>query len=141
MTNYSKISRSISKTLSANDTGITGAHQAGMHIPKTEGILKFFPPLGNTIKNPRILLKFIDDDGKLWEFAFIYYNNIFFGGTRNEFRLTRMTNYISSNNLKPGDELIFCYQEDGIGKVSYKRQVQQVSGKLRLGNEWKVIHI
>ena len=37
--------RSISKILSANDTGETGGHQAGILVPKQEEILSFFPPL------------------------------------------------------------------------------------------------
>ena len=78
-----KIVDVIEKTLSRNDTGETGSHQAGIAIPKKKGILSFFPDLDNKIKNPRILLNFTDSSGKLWEFSFIYYNNKYFDGTRN----------------------------------------------------------
>ena len=68
----------ISKILSANDTGDTGAHQAGILVPKNREILGFFPPLDNSEKNPRYHLPFYDDSDTKWEFAFIYYNNRFF---------------------------------------------------------------
>ena len=40
----------ISKVLSANDTGETGGHQAGILIPKSEIILSFFPKLSSAKK-------------------------------------------------------------------------------------------
>src|SRR5690349_3215959 len=96
----------IIKELSANDTGDTGGHQAGILVPKEPRILSFFPQLDGTTKNPRHHLIFHDDDGGRWEFAFIYYNNRYFDGTRNEYRLTRMTPYLRGNGLKPGDHVI-----------------------------------
>ena len=134
-------SGSISKILSANDTGDTGAHQAGILVPKLIEILSFFPTLDKNEKNPRAMLTFTDENGSFWEFAFIYYNNRFFGGTRNEYRLTRMTKYFKENNLKPGDELILKNENGLIRKVSYKRAQQQTSGKLKLSTEWKVISL
>ena len=71
----------ISKVLSANDTGETGGHQAGILIPKSEIILSFFPKLSSAKKNPRVSIKFYDNYDKEWQFNFIYYNNKFFGGT------------------------------------------------------------
>jgi len=41
----------IKKVLSANDSGETGGHQAGILIPKNQDILSFFPVLGNSEKN------------------------------------------------------------------------------------------
>lgn len=134
----------ISKVLSANDTGDTGGHQAGILVPKDPEILGFFPPLDNTEKNPRCHLPFFDESGTRWEFAFIYYNNRFFGGTRNEFRLTRMTPYMRLNALKPGDEIILEKDGDGRRYIRYKRRHgagMGADGVLRLGSEWKVIEI
>ena len=34
--------KAISKILSSNDIGLTGTHQAGIHVPKEENILSFF---------------------------------------------------------------------------------------------------
>ena len=74
----------ISKVLSANDTGETGGHQAGILIPKTSRVVAFFPRLDPSEYNPRCHLFFEDAAAERWEFAFIYYNNSLHGrGTRN----------------------------------------------------------
>ena len=134
---------SIAKTLSANDTGETGGHQAGILVPRDPEILSFFPPLSDDEKNPRVHLLFRDPAGETWEFAFIYYNNRFFGGTRNEYRLTRMTKFIRAHNLREGDELILRRTPDGKRHVEYQRQrrngIVSEPGVLRLGSSWKVI--
>jgi hypothetical protein len=142
-------SRNITKKLSANDVGATGAHQAGILIPKNEDLLSFFPSLEKELKNPRVHIKFIDQSGYEWTFAFIYYNNKGFGGTRNEYRLTRMTNYINSNLLKEGDEIEFAYNTiTDVYSVSFTREEKTMSGGnlsedgvLRIGTSWKVINI
>ncbi len=133
---------SISKVLSANDTGETGGHQAGMLIPKTGDILSFFPQLGNETKNPRAKLRFLDNSNEAWDFMFIYYNNKFFNGTRNEFRLTGMTAFIRQNNLKAGDKIILTREEDGSRLIKLERaeQVESVN-ILKLGSSWKVVKI
>ena len=140
----SRKTRAITKILSANNTGETGAHQAGILVPKEPEILDFFPPLGKTEKNPRYNLPFYDDSETRWEFAFIYYNNRFFGGTRNEFRLTRMTPYMKINGLKPGDELTLEHGSEGKRYVRFKRARASgmgADGILRLGFSWKVLEI
>lgn len=135
----------IIKTLSANDTGDTGAHQAGILVPKEPRILSFFPRLDERMKNPRHHLVFRDDDGGRWEFAFIYYNNLYFGGTRNEYRLTRMTPFMRQNGLKPGDHVILR-RDPEITRwwVTYRRASRlewTASGALRLGTTWKEIKL
>lgn len=132
----------ISKLLSANDTGETGGHQAGILVPKEKEILNFFPSLNRQEKNPRVHLFFTDEMGTKWEFAFIYYNNRFFGGTRNEYRLTRMTPFINAHNLVQGDEIFFRKTGDGIRSVSYQRKAESKKderGVLRLGSGWKIV--
>lgn len=136
--------RAITKILSANDTGETGGHQAGILVPKEPDILGFFPSLGKSEKNPRYHLPFYDDSETRWEFAFIYYNNRFFGGTRNEFRLTRMTPYIRMNGLQAGDELMLEHDDAGKRYVKYKRARASgmgADGILRLGSSWKILEI
>jgi hypothetical protein len=132
----------ISKTLSANDTGDTGGHQAGILVPKDPEILSFFPPLDAEEQNPRCLLNFVDESGHFWEFAFIYYNNRLFGGTRNEYRLTRMTKYIRDAGLVPGDEVQLTRDTDGRYSVAYQRRRQpqrSATGALKLGSGWRVV--
>ena len=132
----------ISKLLSSNDTGETGGHQAGILVPREPGLLAFFPRLGTEEKNPRAHLNFRDPSGNTWEFAFIYYNNSFFGGTRNEYRLTRMTGFIRAHSLRTGDTLILRRLDDGTRQVEYERQrgsARIENGVLRLGSSWKIV--
>jgi len=134
----------ITKELSPNDAGETQSHQAGMLIPKDPRILGFFPLLDKAKHNPRCHLFFEDEGAGMWEFAFIYYNNALFGGTRNEYRLTRMTKYIKASGLVSGDEIEFNCDNNGNYKVSYRRQEQvnvSESGVLKLGSGWKIIQL
>ncbi|MDS7721629.1 type II restriction endonuclease [Pantoea ananatis] len=79
------------KRLSANDTGATGGHQVGLYIPS--GIVeKLFPSINNTRDlNPSVFLTahVSSHDCPDSEARAIYYNNRYFGGTRNEKRITR----------------------------------------------------
>lgn len=133
--------RVITKVLSLNDTAETGAHQAGILVPKRPEILAFFPDLDGGRKNPRVTLRFTDPAGTEWDFAFIYYNNRFFGGTRNEYRLTRMTPFLRSHGLRAGDTLILKCDKAGRRWIAYDRQgARRVSERrLSLGHGWKVI--
>lgn len=132
----------IVKTLSANDTGETGGHQAGILVPKDPALLSFFPRLDPSAYNPRVHLRFVDDGGAFWTFAFIYYNNAMFDGTRNEYRLTRMTKYIRQAGLAVGDEVILSRNGDHY-RVSHSRrqQAQITGGVLQLGANWRVIQL
>ena len=138
------LTRSISKMLSANDVGDTGGHQAGILVPKNPDILSFFPSLDKTTKNPRSFLTFLDDSEESWRLSFIYYNNKFFGGTRNEYRLTRMTPYMRENALQCGDELFLERYSDGLLRIRFERRSDggvREDGVLQLGSSWKVIAI
>ncbi|MCE5280354.1 MAG: EcoRII N-terminal effector-binding domain-containing protein [Planctomycetaceae bacterium] len=134
----------ITKILSRNDTGETGGHQAGILVPRNLQVLSFFPSLDRATKNPRHLLLFTDTLGESWSFAFIYYNNTFFGGTRNEYRLTRMTPYLRSRNLKAGDRITLRRDTNGQYTIECTQQHQSRRGSdgvLHLGTGWKVIRI
>jgi hypothetical protein len=131
----------ITKEMSRNDSGETGGHQAGILIPKDDCILAFFPELNPREKNPRHHIVFLDPVGERWTFAFIYYNNRFFGGTRNEYRLTCMTPFIRSHNLKAGDRLTL-HRVGHAYRITYRRVgEQEASGILKLGTTWKVVPI
>jgi len=134
----------IRKILSPNDTGETATHQAGILVPKTGGVLEFFPALQKQVKNPRCTLVFLDEDQVTkWSFEFIYYNGKFFGGTRNEYRLTGMTAYIRSRNLKSGDAIELSRDEHGRLHIRAQtsRAVSDEEGVLKLAPGWKVIRI
>lgn len=134
-------SYAVEKILSANDTGETGAHMAGILIPKEERILSFFPSLDTSVKNPRQVLDFTDEAGEMWSFPFIYYNNKFFGGTRNEYRLTGMTRFLRQYCLKAGDRLRFV--RDGSRNLEVfviRRDLPRRKEPIQLGG-WRVIKI
>ncbi len=132
---------SVAKILSPNDCGITGTHQAGILVPKQSELLDFFPSLDAAEYNPRKTVRCRDQADKLWQFAFIYYNNRLFGGTRNEYRLTRMTRFIREAGLKPGDKVLFSKLEPDEYAIRYQRagaRKFQESG-LVLGNNWIIL--
>ena len=132
----------VEKELSENDTGETGTHQAGILIPKgDQHILSFFPALSKNIKNPRAVVDLLDDTGKVWSFNFIYYNGKFHGGTRNEYRLTGLTEFIRTFNLKAGDTIIFEKVSERQSRIRYRRKDQpSKEGVVRLGlGSWRVI--
>jgi len=101
-------SRRFEKTLTANDTGESATHQAGIHIPKSEEeLLQFLPFLDPGVKNPDIWIEFVDETGAEWTFRYVYYNNRLHdeGGTRNEYRLTHTTQFFRAVGAASGDVL------------------------------------
>ena len=136
--------RTIVKLLSANDTGETGGHQAGILVPRDEDLLSFFPKLNRNERNPRAHIHFTDQAGDEWGFAFIYYNNRFFGGTRNEYRLTRMTRYIRESGLVTGDEILLTRSASGDYTIGFRRHraaEPESRDVVRLTGGWRIIDI
>jgi len=135
----------VEKVLSANDTGETGGHQAGLLIPKDVLTLEFFPHLDPSTKNPRCVMDLRDAAGDEWSFNFIYYNNKLFGGTRNEYRITCMTEFIRRYSLKEGDVVIFKKTMGHFYEISYRRKNEPIKNNadgskvLRLSGNWVVI--
>jgi type II restriction enzyme len=72
------------KFLSANDTGVTGGHQAGIYIAKTAIQILFDTP-GIRGENKDRFVKILWQGDFVTESRFIYYGT----GTRNEYRITR----------------------------------------------------
>lgn len=101
------MSKSFSKTLSANDVGATGGHQGGILIPKSENdLLSILPFLDPEIKNPDAWIDCIDEAGVARRFRFVYYNNKLHDecGTRNEYRITYMTGYFKEMCALEGEQ-------------------------------------
>ena len=71
------------KFLSGNDTGLTGAHQAGIYISKPSIPILFDTP-GEKGSNKEKWVKVRWQDGSVTDTRFIYYGQ----GTRNEYRIT-----------------------------------------------------
>ena len=100
------LEQSFSKLLTSNDTGASGGHQVGIHIPKSEvQLISFLPRLDASTKNPSNLLHCFDDAQRQWEFRYVYYNNKLHDpeGTRDEYLITRMTGFMRTLDAQPGD--------------------------------------
>lgn len=143
--------KTFSKTLSANDVGKTGGHQAGILIPKLEAeLLAFLPPLDPTIKNPDAWIECVDDEGVVYRFRFVYYNNKLHdpGGTRNEYRITHMTRYFHGMGASEGDTFEISRAED---ESSYAIRVfhqqeepvereEELVFRIKITTGWRRVH-
>jgi hypothetical protein len=129
---------SISKVLSANDCGLTGSHQAGIYVPDT--LAWFFPSLMEDQLNPKCWMDCQGQDGRIWTFRFIHYNNGIVGcGTRSEYRLTRVAGYISYHALGVGDIIEFEQSRTGGYRVSHSAaQPTEKEHTLKLRGHWRV---
>ena len=129
----------ISKILTRNDTGESGGHQDGFHVPKT--VVNFFPDLNVNKKNPRMEILFKDTFFHEWVFNYIYYNNKKFGGTRDEYRLTRTAGYIKSYDLQAGDAVTLSRKNSEYFISHDQTHEKIIVKKIVLNNKWKVIKI
>ena len=132
--------KSFEKILSANDTGITGGHMGGILIPRTEtSLIALFPSLDSEKYNPSIFINVKGDNEAIHRLRFVYYNNkVHKKGTRNEYRLTYLTNFLRDSNANAGD--VFRFSRDKNGgfemKVVKKTDVQPATViKLRGWNQ------
>ncbi len=139
------------KVLSQNDIGLTGAHQAGIVIPKGNvELLAFLPPLDPASLNPSQWIECETSDGSRLRLRFVYYNNRLHvpHGTRNEYRLTRLTKFLRETCAKKGDS--FEISRDR-GKAYYRIRIvskdqmepaQDESGpvRIKLTTAWRRMH-
>ncbi len=132
--------KTISKTLSANDLGLTGGHQSGILVPKKLlDEVSFFPALSSREKNPRVKLTFqLRNSDEFLLLNFIYYNSKFFGGTRNEYRLTGLGPYLRRIGASLGDSI---KMSESHGKLYIEHEVLKTSAepkRLSLTGEWVI---
>ena len=121
---------SVEKTLSDNDVGLTNSHQAGFLIPKDYVKKGFFELLPKDVLNPRIMLEFLDvKHGTTFWLSYIFYNNKYFGGTRNEYRLTSLIAFVKEHRLRSGDKVV-------ITKISSRKYE---IGTVKIGRGPKVL--
>lgn len=143
------VAQQYEKVLTANDTGETGGHQAGVHIPKSQkDLIAFLPILDAAKKNPDAWLCVSDEDGVKWSFRYIYYNNRLHdtSGTRDEYRITHMTKYFRAAGAKSGDTLVLFRSEDSeIYKISIRKSGQEECTPEKIGvrirlKGWRRVH-
>lgn len=131
---------SFSKTLSANDTGLTGGHQAGILVPKGDReLLEFFPHLDPSVENPDAWIAVTDEHGEDRQLRYIYYNKKRHGtGTRDEYRITHLTKYLRDADARPGDALVFAGVE---GSRRYRIHVEKAAKIGTSGGEPGIIQL
>ena len=139
------------KTLSANDVGATGAHMAGILVPKGDGeLLAFLPPLNAEELNPSAWIECETPDGTVLRLRFVYYNNRLHvpTGTRNEYRITHLTNFLREHGAQEGD-VFEISREDGrdIYRIRVIRTLHtEPEGKdegpvrIKLTTGWRRVH-
>ncbi|QYJ82125.1 type II restriction endonuclease [Shewanella aegiceratis] len=115
------------KRLSANDTGASGGHQVGVYFPNIV-LSHLFPSINSTTEeNPSVELASTvvnplpESCAKV---RAIYYNNQFFGKTRNEKRITRWGGKKSplQNREFTGSAVIFAFDQTA-GKDAHYLEV------------------
>ena len=116
--------RNLIKVLTPNDLGLTGGHQAGIHVPREMETIGFFPPLDETVINPRALINFVTDAvPSSLPLTFVHYNGKLFGtSTRHEYRLTGLTRYFRQIAASVGDELELCTETPGVYSLATRRK-------------------
>lgn len=127
--------QTFSKVLTANDTGQSGSHQAGIHVPRSqEDLIDFLPALDPATKNPDVWLECVDETGQPWRFRYIYYNNSLHDpqGTRDEYRITHMTAFMRATEAQPGDALTIT-GEPGTGRLHLRVAKEEHKGPQETG--------
>lgn len=139
----------IAKILTPNDIGQTGSHQDGITIPKK--MVSFLPTLNAAEENPSVNLRGIDVHSQLdMDIRYIYYNKKIHGtGTRNEYRLTRLSSFFSRHDAVAGDTLTIQFNEQQTYWLSIERLLDaqdriantgELSVPRRLTQTWAVAH-
>lgn len=93
------------KYVSANDTGTTGAHQAGFYMPRESWSL-FFDSQGKKGENREKWININWPDGTITRSRFIWYGK----GTRAEYRLTNGFSFLKDDDV--GDILVLSKIND-----------------------------
>lgn len=128
------MTKSYQKLLSANDTGETGTHQAGICVPKeNDKLLSFFPRLDPEKFNPDSWFVCEDNSGEHWKMRYVYYNGKLHGrNSRNEYRITHTTKFLRKWKARSGDYMVFS----STGKVGhYLIEIRSPEPVLRLEEE------
>lgn len=102
------------KFLSANDTGLTGGHQAGIYIAKNAASI-LFDTLGIRGANKKKTVKIKWQDDFVTESVFTYYGK----GTRNEYRITSFGKGFTLLSHEHTGDLFVLVQWDEVDYSAY----------------------
>jgi hypothetical protein len=135
----------IAKQLTANDLGLTGGHQAGIHVPKDSPLVSLIEEDSRGEENPRVTLNLFDEQtGFTCSSTLIYYNNSRRGGTRDEYRITGTTTFLKLIGAEMGDELVLKVDDAETLLVSLvKRSILESKDNddepIKLNGKWRFI--
>jgi hypothetical protein len=127
----------LQKILTANDVGLTGSHQAGIHVP--HGLAWFFPALDQSRLNPDAWLEVVGDTGE-HQWRWIYYNNgVVADGTRNEFRLTRTAAFLRDSGAREGDVLELVHRAGPAYEARIRTHAQAGILDVSTAGPWRTV--
>lgn len=137
--------KKVSKKLTLTDVGKNSSHLSAIRIPASVVGSDVLPELPQNVLNPKVDLLFYDENGKAWKFQYIFYNDKFHGKpvklSHNEYRLSRVRDYIRAYALEEDDEVWFSIDENGIRRIGYiKKTVPQKDddGIIHIRGGWKI---
>lgn len=130
----------LQKTLTPNDIGRTGSHQAGIHVPL--GIADYFPTLLEEVLNPSTWITVVGEGGQRWRWRWIYYNNALHGhGTRNEYRLTHTASFLKGSGANSGQVLELERLENGEFAARVRGQPRSGVLVLSTNGNWRTVRL
>lgn len=131
------------KHLSRNDIGLSGSHQSGFLIPKSnKELISFLPDLAPDEINPSRYVDFFDREGTRWRLRYIYYNTKKHSlGTRDEYRITRTSSFMRKHQPREGDVLVLSKSRDGsyLIELVKRRENDSLASVVKLRG-WKVVY-
>lgn len=128
------------KVLTRNDVGDTGSHQMGIHVPKL--LAPLMPKLDERIENPDCVIEVETSLGR-FSWRYIHYNRkLFAKGTRDEYRLLLVADFLRAAAPSTGDALELVVT----GPYSLRAKVRASSIEepelvLQSAGPWKVVRL
>lgn len=139
--------KKVSKKLTLTDVGRNNSHLSAIRIPMDVVGSEVLPKLSQTILNPKRNLVFLDEMGVEWTFQYIYYNDKYHGKptklAHNEYRLSRVRDYIKAYGIDDGDEIWFSIDDQGTRTIGFNRassseQPEEDDGIIHIRGGWKI---
>mgnify|MGYP001257194512 CR=1 FL=1 len=129
--------------LTDNDTGATGSHVAGIYIPKDPRVMAILPKLDRKERNPDFWFDvYFPQLNRAFNLRYIYYNNRFWGGSRNEYRITHIREALGLLSAKAGDYLIISKALDlsmELHPAESMEENENYSREIEVNKRWSVV--
>ena len=137
--------KKVSKRLTLTDVGKNNSHLSAIRIPASVVGSDVLPELSKDVLNPKRDLLFYDENGKGWIFQYIFYNDKYHGKpsklSHNEYRLSRVREYMRAYALEENDEIWFSIDENEIRRVGFIKNTvphKEDDGVIHIRGGWKI---